>query len=140
MYFNVFISISFTTTIPPPPHSTSQTAEKTWTTNHSLAILNILPHFVSPRHIAVHALSPLALWYWCNMIIQLLYFKYDVCYKEFKPKSAAASWNTTSSCLLPSHLQHHMVNCACELHHFMNFSRYRSLCHEYPCIHYWSYF
>ncbi len=38
------------------------------------------------------------------MHIQLLSFKYDVCHKEFEPKSAAASWNATSSCLLPSHL------------------------------------
>ncbi len=38
------------------------------------------------------------------MHIQLLSFKYDVCHKEFKPKSAAASWNATSSCLLSLHL------------------------------------
>ncbi len=37
------------------------------------------------------------------MLIQLLSFKYDVCHKEFEPKSAAASWNSTSSCLLSSH-------------------------------------
>ncbi len=36
------------------------------------------------------------------MHIQLLSFKY-VCHKEFEPKSAAASWNVTSSCLLSSH-------------------------------------
>ncbi len=95
----------------------------------SPAILNILPHFhFSLWHIAVHALSPLALWYWCNMLIQLLSFKYDVCHKEFDPKSAAATWNVTSSCLLPSHLATHVVNCASVLHHFMNFWRYRSLC------------
>ncbi len=38
------------------------------------------------------------------MLIQLLSFKYDVCHKEFEPKSAATSWNATSSCLLSSHL------------------------------------
>ncbi len=98
-------------------------------TNISPAILNIalLPHFSSLRHIAVHTLSPLALWYWCNMHIQLLSFKY-VCHKELEPKSAAASWNATSSCLLSSHLLHDGVNCACELHYFMNFWRYRSRC------------
>ncbi len=101
--------------------SSHQTAEETWITNLSPAILNILPHFFSPRHISVHALSPLALWYWCNMLIQLLSFKYDVCHKEFEPKSAAASWNATSSCLLSSHIATHVVNCACVLHHFMNF-------------------
>ncbi len=53
---------------------------------------------------AVHALSLLALWYRCNMHIQLLYFKYDICHKEFKPKSAAVSWNATLSCLLSSDL------------------------------------
>ncbi len=37
------------------------------------------------------------------MHIQLLSFKYDVCHKEFEPKSAAASLNATSSCLLLSH-------------------------------------
>ncbi len=53
------------------------------------------------------------------------------CHKEFDPKSAAASWNATSLCLLPSHLATHVVNCACVLHHFMNFWRYRSFCkHE----------
>ncbi len=58
----------------------------------------------SLRHIVVHALSLLALWYWCNILIQLLSFKYDVCHKEFEQKSAAASWNATLSCLLSSHL------------------------------------
>ncbi len=38
------------------------------------------------------------------MHIQLLSFKYDVCHKEFEPKSTTASWNATSSCLLSSHL------------------------------------
>ncbi len=85
MNFKVIISYSFTTEIPPPP---PQTAEKTWTINLLSAILNILPPFSSLRHIAVHALSPLALWYWCNMLIQLLSLKYDVCRKEFDPKSA----------------------------------------------------
>ncbi len=37
----------------------------------------------------------LILWYCCNMNIQLLSFKYDVCHKEFEPKSATASWNST---------------------------------------------
>ncbi len=41
--------------------------------------------------------------------------------KNSNQKSAAASWNATSSCLLSSRLQHHVVNCACELYHFMNF-------------------
>ncbi len=36
------------------------------------------------------------------MLIQLLSFKYDVCHKEFEPKSAGASWNATLSCLLSS--------------------------------------
>ncbi len=89
MYFNVIISYSFTTAIPLPP---PQTAEETWTTNLSPAILNILPHFhFLLRHIVVHVFSMLALGYWCNMLIQLLSFKYDVCHKEFDPKSAAAS-------------------------------------------------
>ncbi len=100
MYFNAILSYYITTAIPPatrPP----QNAEETWTTNLSSVILNILPHFhFSLRHIIVHALSPLALWYWCNMLIQLLSIKYDICHKEFKPKSAAASWNATLSCLL----------------------------------------
>ncbi len=74
----------------------------------------------SLQHIAVHALSLLALWYWCDMLIQLFSFKY-VCHKEFEPKSAAARWNATSSCFHSSHLQHHVVNCTCVLHHFMNF-------------------
>ncbi len=77
-----------------------------------LLLLNILPHFSSLRHIAVHASNPLALWYWCNMLIQLLSFKYDVCHKEFEPKSVAASWNATSSCLLSSHLS----TPRCQLH------------------------
>ncbi len=34
-----------------------------------------LPLFLSSRHITVHNLSLLALWYWCNMHIQLLSFK-----------------------------------------------------------------
>ncbi len=120
---NYFIFFHYSNTSPP------QTAEETWTTNLSPAILNILPHFhFSLRHIVVHALSPLAMWYWCNMLIQLLSFKYDVCHKQFDPKSAAVSWNVTSSCLLPSHVATHMVNCACVLHHFMNFWRYHSLC------------
>ncbi len=55
------------------------------------------------------------------MLIQLLSFKYDVCHKEFDPKSAAATWNETSSCLLPSHLAAHVVNCACILHHLWTF-------------------
>ncbi len=95
---NYFIFFHYSNTSPTP-----QTAEETWTTNLSTAILNILPHFhFSLRYIVVHALSLLALWYWCNMLIQLLSFKYDVCHKKFKPISAAASWNTTSSCLLSS--------------------------------------
>ncbi len=44
----------------------------------------------------MHDLSPLTLWYRCYMHIQLLSFKYDICHKEFEPKSAAASWNATS--------------------------------------------
>ncbi len=102
-----------------------------WTTNQSPAILNILPQFhFSLWHIAVHTLSLFALWYWCNMLIQLLFFKYDVCHKEFKLKSAAASWNAILLCLLSSHFQHH----------FRNFWRRRSLLREDPCIHYWNYF
>ncbi len=52
----------------------------------SPAILNILPHLSSLQHIAVHVLSPLALWYWCNMLIQLLSFNYDVCQKKIWSK------------------------------------------------------
>ncbi len=64
---NYFIFFHYSNT--PPP----QTAEEMWTTNLSHAILNILPHFdFSFWHIVVHALSPLALWCWCNMLIQLL--------------------------------------------------------------------
>ncbi len=101
--------------------------KKTWTTNLSPAILNILLNiYFSLRHIIVHALSLLVLWYWCNILIHSLSFKY-VCHKEFDPKSAAASWNTTSSCLLPSQLATHVVNCACVLHHFIREQWWRSL-------------
>ncbi len=49
MYFNVIISYSFTTAIPLP--LSPQNAEKTWTTNLSPAILNILPHlFLTSTH------------------------------------------------------------------------------------------
>ncbi len=105
MYINVIISYSFTTAILPTP---PQTAEETWTTNLSPAILNILPHFLTSL------CSPCA--YLCNMLIQRLSFKYDICHKGFEPKSAAASWNVTLSCFyFHRTFQHHMVNCACKL-------------------------
>ncbi len=143
MYYNVIISYSFTTAIPPP---SLQTAEETWTTNLSPAILNILPHFhFSLRHIAVHALSPLTLWYWCNMPIQLLSFKYDACHKELDPKSAATSWNVTLSCLLSS--RHTIPHGQLRMHISSFYELLREIAHsayvnssEDPCIHYWNYF
>ncbi len=74
-------------------------------TNLSSAILKILPHFLSLRHIAAHALSRLLLWYWCNIIYTSNYYLLNIMsVKEIEPKSAAASWNSTLSCLLSSHL------------------------------------
>ncbi len=94
MYFNVIISYYFTTAIPPLP----RLQKKRWLqTCRPPFWIYYLINLSSLRHIAVHTLSMLALWLWCNKLIQLLSFKYD-------PKSAVASWNGTSSCLLPSHL------------------------------------
>ncbi len=76
----------------------------------------------TPFLTSTHALCPLALWYWGNMHIQLLSFKYDVCHKEFELKSTAASWNATSSVhhvYFHRNFQHHMVNCTRVFHHFM---------------------
>ncbi len=73
--------------------------------------------------IYVHDLSPLALWYWCNMHIQVLSFKIRCLSQRFRTisvlefKSTAPSWNVTLSCLYSS-LPYHVVNCACILHHF----------------------
>ncbi len=138
MYFNVIISYSFTTATPPPPTLPCLQKKCGLQTCCHLPFWIYYPICFSLQHITVHALSLLILWYWSNMYIQLISFKYDACHKEFKPKSAAASWNATLSCLLSSHLQDLMLNCACELHHFMNFWRYHSLCTQDPCIHYWN--
>ncbi len=57
------------------------------------------------QHNTVQALSPLALWYWCNMHIQLLSFKIWYLSQRFRTisalefKSTASSWNVTLSCL-----------------------------------------
>ncbi len=127
---NYFIFFHYSNTPPPPPHPQQKCGLQTCRPSFWI----YYPICFSLRHIVVHAISPLALWYWCNMLIQLLSFKYDVCHKEFEPKSAAASWNATSSCLLSSHLATHVVNCACVLHHFMNFLKI-SLVHTWRPLH-----
>ncbi len=56
MYFNVIISYSFTTAIPPPSPDCRRNVDYKPVTRH------ILPHFhFSLRHIVVHALTLLAL-------------------------------------------------------------------------------
>ncbi len=124
---NYFTFFPYSNTPPPLPLPRLQKKSGLQTCRPSFWIY--YPICFSLQHIAVHALSPLALWYWCNMLTQLLSFKYDVCHKEFEPKSAASSWNVTSSCLLSSHLATYMVNCACVLHHFMNF--FEDIAHAY---------
>ncbi len=68
MFFNVIISYSFTTARPRPSQ------RKTWLTPSWINEI-YLPHFTHFRHITVYDLSPLDLWYWCNIYIQLFSFR-----------------------------------------------------------------
>ncbi len=101
----------------------------------------IYPIFLS-QHIAVHDLSPLALWYWCNMHTQLLSFKIRCLSQNFRPqyfKSTAASWNVTSSYLFSSFfaIPHGQLCMRIAPFQARNFPGWRSC---YPCTHYWNYF
>ncbi len=68
MYLNAIISYSFMTARPTPSR------RKTWTLP-SLVNEIYLPYFPHFRHIVVYDLGPLALWYWCNIHIQLFSFR-----------------------------------------------------------------
>ncbi len=94
LYFNVIISYSFTTAIPPLPRLQKKRGLQTCHPPFWIYYPIFISHFDTSLY-TLEACSP------CNMLIQLLSFKYDVCHKEFEPKSAA-SWNATSSCLLSS--------------------------------------
>ncbi len=101
MYFNIIISYSFTTARPPPPPPKKLCGHNFELIKYIYTIFQLL------LHIAMHALSPLILWYWCNMHIQLLSFKVRCLSQRFwtikEFKSTAASWNATLSCLLSSY-------------------------------------
>ncbi len=69
---NYFIFFHYSNT--PPPLHRLQKKRALQTCRPPLWIY--YPICFSLRHSAIHALSLLALWYWCNMLIQLLSFKY----------------------------------------------------------------
>ncbi len=68
MYFNIIISYLFTTAKSPVEKNMIYLVLPFWINEI------YLPHFFScSRHVIMHYLSPLALWYLCNMHIQLLF-------------------------------------------------------------------
>ncbi len=133
---NYFIFFHYSNTSPPLPRL--QKKHGLQTCRSPFWIYSIC---FSLRHIAVATLGLLALWYWCNMLIQLLSFKYDICHKEFEPKISCSKLkcNFIMFTFITTATPHGQLRMRV-VPFYELWKPYRSLLREDPCIHYWNYF